>query len=91
MALDPDTTCTFAPVVADAYQSRGVGSALIPGVLDAARRLGFHHMVLSGGTRTANHRAIRFYTKAGFRKVGEFETQGQNGTTIGNQDMILDL
>ena len=89
--LSPDTTCTFAPCVADAYQSQGVGSALIPGILDAARRLGFHHMVLSGGTRTANHRAIRFYEKAGFRKVGEFETKDKNGTPIGNQDMILEL
>ena len=89
--LDPDTTCTFAPCVADAHQSQGVGSALVPGILNAARALRFHHMVLSGGTRTTNHRAIRFYEKAGFRKVGEFTTRDKNDTPIGNQDMVLEL
>jgi GNAT superfamily N-acetyltransferase len=91
IALDPADTCTFAPVVADAHQNQGVGSALVPGVFDAARRLGFTRCALMGGTRAINHRAIRFYEKAGFRKVAEFDTQGPDGETIGNQDMLLDL
>jgi len=91
VALDPGTTCTFAPVVADAYQNKGVGSALVPGVFDAARRLGFATCVLMGGTRTVNHRAIRYYEKAGFRTVGAFDTKSQDGATIGNQDMVLAL
>ena len=91
VALDPDSTCTFAPVVADAYQDKGVGSALVPGVFDAARRLGFTTCVLMGGTRAINHRAIRYYEKAGFRKVGDFDTQTQDGTTLGNHDMVLEF
>ncbi|MFH1566562.1 MAG: GNAT family N-acetyltransferase [Gemmatimonadota bacterium] len=89
--LDPAATCTFAPVVADALQGRGVGSALVTPVFDAARRLGFTCCVLMGGTRAINHRAIRFYEKAGFRKVGDFVTKAADGTPIDNQDMVMEL
>lgn len=91
ITLDPATTCTFAPVVADAYQGKGVGSALVPGVFDAARRLGFRRCVLMGGTRAFNRRAIRYYEKPGFRKVGDFTTHAPDGTAIDNQDMVLSL
>ena len=89
--LDGIATCTFAPVVADAWQNRGVGTALVAPVLDAARRLGFARCVLMGGTRAINHRAIRFYAKAGFHKVGDFTTHAPDGTPIANHDMVLDL
>ena len=87
MTLDPQRDCTFAPSVADAYQNRGVASALMPQVLDVARRLGFRRMVLMGGTQATNSRAIRFYVKSGFRKVGDFVTEGN----VNNHDMILAL
>ena len=89
--LDGLATCTFAPVVADAWQSRGVGSIVVAPVYDAARRLGFARCVLMGGTRAINHRAIRFYEKAGFRRVGDFTTHDPDGTPIGNHDMVLAL
>lgn len=73
--------------MADAYQSRGVGSAMMPSILETVRRLGYRRMVLSGGTRAENHRAIRFYEKNGFRKVGDFKSGGD----IDNHDMILEL
>lgn len=85
IALDDATDCTFAPSVADAYQNRGLGSACMPLIVDIARQLGFKRMVLSGGTQTANQRAIHFYEKHGFRKLWEFKTQ------VGNQDMLLDI
>jgi GNAT superfamily N-acetyltransferase len=85
MPLESDLDCTLAPSVADVYQNQGVGSILMPKVLSLARRLGRKRVVLSGGTQATNHRAIHFYEKFGFRKVGRFATQ------IENYDMMLDL
>ncbi len=87
MVLDECKDCTFAPSVADAYQNRGLGSTLMPKILDLARRFGFQRMVLMGGTQATNYRAIHFYEKFGFRKVGDFLTKGG----VNNHDMILAL
>jgi diamine N-acetyltransferase len=83
--LDPRLTCRLAPSVADAYQDQGVGSAVLPKVLDLARRLGYRQMILFGGTQATNHRAIHFYQKFGFQTTGEFATD------ILNFDMIRSL
>lgn len=87
ITLDAQHTCLLAPSVADAYQSRGVGTALMAPILQWIRQLGFRYMVLSGGTRAENYRAIRFYTRLGFRRVGRFRTE----PGIDNHDMILEL
>lgn len=79
--------CTLAPSVADAYQGLGLGSEVMRRVLDVMRRLGFRRMVLSGGTQATNDRAIHFYEKFGFRRVGDFVTPGP----LNNHDMILTL
>lgn len=85
IVLDDRTDCTFAPSVADAWQNRGLGSALMPHVLEVARQLGFRRALLSGGAQTANVRALHFYEKFGFRKVGAFRT------SVDNQDMIVEI
>ena len=85
VVLESETDCTFAPSVADAYQNRRLGSLLMPHVLEVVRRLGYRRVVLSGGTQARNMRAVRFYEKFGFVKVGEFMTK------INNYDMILEL
>lgn len=84
--LAPDTDCTLAPSVADAYQEKGLGSALLPVLIDAARRLGRQRMVLWGGVRADNPRAEHFYRKFGFVEYGQFAAGGTN-----NFDMVLDL
>lgn len=84
--LDSATDCTIAPSVADEYQNQGLGSVMMEHLIDAARRLGRERMVLSGGTREENKRAIHFYEKFGFRKVNEFREAGVN-----NQDMIMGI
>lgn len=84
--LDPATDCTLAPSVADAYQERGLGSALFPRLVDAARRLGRRRIVLWGGVRADNPRAEHFYRKMGFVECGQFETRDTN-----NYDMMLEL
>jgi GNAT superfamily N-acetyltransferase len=87
ICLDPATTCSLAPSVADAYQSKGVGSVLMEPILCWLRQLGYRQMVLQGGVRAENARAQRFYGKLGFRRVGDFVTQGQ----VANHDMMLAL
>lgn len=84
--LPHEATASLAPSVADEYQDRGMGSAMIPHLLDTARRLGFRHLILGGGVRGDNPRARHFYEKSGFRHVGDFIA-----AEIVNHDMILDL
>lgn len=86
LPLDEATTCSLAPSVSDAHQSQGVGSAMMPFILEIVRRLGYRQMILQGGTRAENHRAIHFYEKHGFRWVGDFKVRD-----LDNRDMILDL
>ena len=84
--LDAATDCTLAPSVADAWLERGLGSTLFPHVSRVARRLGFARMVLMGGVRADNPRAVHFYKKFGFRRVGDFWAGNTN-----NHDMALEL
>ena len=72
--------------MADAYQQRGLGSALFPRLVDAARRLGRRRIVLWGGVRADNPRAEYFYRKLGFVECGQFQTRDTN-----NYDMLLAL
>jgi GNAT superfamily N-acetyltransferase len=85
--LNAETDCTLAPSVADAYQSKGLGSLVMQHLLDVARCMGRQRMVLWGGTQATNDRGIHFYHKHGFRTVGEFEEP----PGFNNYDMILDL
>jgi GNAT superfamily N-acetyltransferase len=87
ITLDEATDCTLAPSVADAWQSRGLGSRLLPELLRIARRLGKTRMVLMGGVQATNARAVHFYEKHGFRFVAPFEEPPGRI----NHDMILDL
>jgi GNAT superfamily N-acetyltransferase len=83
--LDPATDGTLAPSVADDYQDQGVGSTMMGHVLNVARALGMKRIVLWLGVQATNERAVHFYAKSGFQKVGEFYTDKNN------YDMILDL
>jgi RimJ/RimL family protein N-acetyltransferase len=47
---------------------------------------GYRTMVLQGGVRALNPRAIRFYQKNGFVRVGDFRVRD-----LDNHDMMLDL
>ena len=72
--LDAQTDCSLAPSVADAYQDLGLGSLMMPWLFEVASRLGRKRMVLWGGCQITNARALHFYQKHGFTKVGEYET-----------------
>ena len=85
IVLDDQSDCTLAPSVADEYQNRGLGSLIMDHLLDLMLRIGRKRLVLMGGTRAHNERAIHFYRKFGFRKVGEFDTG------VNNYDMIVEI
>lgn len=73
IALDERTDCRFGPCLADDYQDQGLGSQLLPCMLDIARRFGKQRMILWGGVLADNARAIRYYEKNGFRLLGQFQ------------------
>jgi diamine N-acetyltransferase len=83
--LDPATDSTFAPSVADDFQNQGVGSRMLRHIVQVAPKLGRRRIVLWHGVQATNDRAVHFYRRWGFRKVGEFTTDKNN------YDMILDL
>jgi GNAT superfamily N-acetyltransferase len=87
IALDPATACKFAPSVADRYQDSGLGSIVFAKIADLARSLGFQRMILMGGVYITNDRAIRYYEKNGFRKMGRFQEE----TSKESFDMIVSL
>ena len=85
--LNRETDCRFGPCLADAYQNRGIGSAVFPRFAELARRFGQRRIILLGGVFRSNARAIRFYRKCGFRQVGQFRTS--NGKE--SLDMIFEI
>ena len=82
-------SAAIAPVVADAYQRQGVGSLLMRHVIACARDMGMLQIVLSGGVRAFNEKAICYYEKLGFTKTGEFWTRDPDLTL--NYAMVLDI
>lgn len=84
--LDTTTDCELAPSVADDDQSTGVGSLVMGHLVPLLRAAGRKRLLLMGGVKTENVRAIHFYEKFGFRAVGKFAIQGRPCI-----DMIADL
>jgi GNAT superfamily N-acetyltransferase len=82
---DKTTDCTFAPSVADDWQSLGVGNSLFNFILSDLKADGIKRIILWGGVQSDNGKAVNYYIKNGFRIVGEFQYNGPN------YDMILEL
>lgn len=76
----------IAPVIADRYQNKGIGTIMLIKTLELAKSLGLRQIILWQGTQVSNKRAIHYYEKLGFKKIAEFERYG----TI-NCDMFLQL
>lgn len=85
LKLDHANDYTLAPSVGDAYQSQGLGGEFLSFILAELRKKNAEKILLWGGVQATNRRAYRFYQKAGFRKLGEFEHNGLN------YDMVLNL
>lgn len=78
LVLSNDTDCTFAPSVADEWQSLGVGKLLFSFILADLGAAGFKRIILWGGVQSSNHKAMQYYTNNGFYILGAFEYNGQN-------------
>lgn len=85
LMLDEKTDCTFAPSVADAWQSQGVGNSLWDFILNDLNEKGLKRVILWGGVQSDNEKAVNFYRKNGFRLLGRFEYNGWN------DDMIFEM
>ena len=82
---DDNTDCSFAPSVADQWQSQGVGNSLFNFMLLDLKAKRIKRIILWGGVQSHNSRAVNYYSKHGFRKLGEFHHNGPN------YDMVLEL
>lgn len=78
LQLDHGTDCTFAPSVADEWQSSGIGQGLLNFIIDELNTLHKRKLILWGGVQADNEKAVRFYKKNEFRQVGEFWYNGNN-------------
>ena len=85
LALNDKTDCTFAPSVADRWQSLGVGNSLFHFILDDLKAKGIKRIILWGGVQSDNLKAVNYYLKNEFKKIGQFEYNGSN------DDMVLDI
>lgn len=85
--LNPDQFrfATYAPSVDEHYHGTGLAGAMLQHLEGEAKKTGATHVILWGGVQHGNPRAVRFYEKNGFVKVGTFN---QNG---GDDDMIKAL
>lgn len=80
------TTVTYAPSVADTYQSSGLGSLMYNRIEKELKEKGIQHIVLWGGVQATNKRAVNFYKKFGYQLYGSFWHDGKD-----NLDMVKEL
>ncbi len=85
VSLNHQTDCEFAPSVADAWQSCGIGNGMFQFVLEELKKTKIKRMVLWGGVQADNEKAVKYYQKNGFQKTGQFTNHGENF------DMILEV
>ena len=79
--------CRFGPCIADDYQGLGLGIQLFNHMVEIARLFGQRRIILWGGVHAENLRAIKYYEKLGFERVGSFTT----GDGIDCYDMMFKL
>jgi phosphinothricin acetyltransferase len=70
-----DHVADFSVYVERGWRGKGVGRQLLAALIDRARALGYHKMVLAA--IADNAAGIALYTRAGFSKVGVYREQGQ--------------
>ena len=84
--FDESTTVTFAPSVADAWQSTGLGSAMTTHIEEDLRKRNIRYIVLWGGVQATNIKAVNFYKKLGYQFIASFWHDEKD-----NHDMIKEL
>jgi len=87
VAFEESLFCTYAPSVADAWQSSGLGSAMYQVIEQHIRdNTPCRFIILWGGVQATNAKAIGFYQKQGFKQIGSFWYDGKD-----NYDMVKNL
>jgi len=69
-----DHVADFSVYVHRAWRGKGIGGQLLDRLIDLARGIGFHKMVLSA--LASNEAGIALYMRAGFSTVGIYREQG---------------
>jgi RimJ/RimL family protein N-acetyltransferase len=82
-----EADCRIGPILKDEYQSKGIGTLVLPILISIAREFNKNRIILWGGVQQDNHKAINFYGKNGFKNVGPFV----NKDKIACYDMILEI
>jgi ribosomal protein S18 acetylase RimI-like enzyme len=83
---DHDSSVTFAPSVADAWQSEGLGSLMNQIIEADLKKRGIKHIILWGGVQATNEKAVNFYKKHGYRLIAHFQHDAKD-----NFDMVKQL
>lgn len=85
--ITPDTAtdCTFAPSVADEWQSCGIGNHMLRFIITDLQTRRIKRIILWGGVQMDNTIAVNFYKRNGFRTIGQFNYNGEN------YDMVYDI
>jgi diamine N-acetyltransferase len=84
--FDPAITVTYAPSVADDWQSSGLGTAMINVIENELMRRGIRYIILWGGVQATNLKAVNFYKKIGYQFIASFWYDNKD-----NHDMIKEL
>lgn len=87
IALNPETDARFGLCLSDELHGLGVGRELFPIVRDVLQQFGKQRIILWGGVVSDNQRAIAYYVRNGFIRVGAF----LNADGDACLDMICDL
>ncbi len=64
----------FSVYVERAWRGKGVGHRLLERLIELAREIGYHKMVLA--TFPTNNGGVRLYERLGFSRVGVYHEQG---------------
>jgi diamine N-acetyltransferase len=78
LPLNQQTDVTFAPSVADAWQSQGIGDAMFQYIHAEIKKTQAKRIILWAGVQATNEKAIGYYEKNGFVTVGQFSTSVEN-------------
>ena len=78
MVSDNKTDCTFAPSVADDWQSCGIGDQMFQFIISDLKATVIKRIILWGGVQVDNTKAVNFYRKNNFEILGKFTHNGEN-------------
>jgi len=70
-----DNVADFSVYIERSWRGKGIGRQLLDQLIELARGIGFHKMVLAA--MAYNSAGLALYTRAGFTHVGVYREQGQ--------------